>query len=715
MQTERNYESASRPSNRVVALVGLGLLLLASAFAATRSEAAPQGPWVLPATDLSETGEDTNGLATAVGSDGTTAVVWLRENVDRSIAVRVRPPVGDFGPAIEIPGTGDSPDDEDVAVGPDGSVTVVWARVDTDEQQIQTATLGPGAASFGPVENLSVANDDSESPRVVIGPDGTTTVAWEREAGAVDIAESSTRPPDGDFGPAEVLSGPATSLNSVVPAAGPNGAATVTWVELSGADFRVHAATRPAGGSFGAPELLSPAAFEAIEADVAIGPDGTTIVVFTLRDGSDEVIQARVRPPGGAFDAASDLSATSDFVRDPRISIGADGTAAAAWFLDVAPLERQVQSSIRPAGGSFGTPVDISEPDSEINKNVNVAVAPDSTVTLLWREEAGAETVVAAAAKAPDTGFAEPQIISPTGLDADTAQLAVGPDGKATAAWRLNNGPDQIVQAASTQTPSYNISAIREGGGEGRVSSSPAGIDCGTDCSGDFTSLTTVTLTAEPEPDNRFIGWTGPCTGSVLTCEVFMDQDYAAVATFEPLTYNLALNKKGSGKGKVTSSPSGITCGNDCDGDFASLSSVTLTADPDSGNRFTGWTGPCTGSSLTCEVFMNRDYTPSATFCPKKSLKLGKLTRNKKKGTAKLAVTAGGSGTVVLKSTKKVKKNSRKVGGKGTGKVTVKAKGKTLKKLKKKGKVKVKLTLTYKPGGGCATVTKKRTVTLKRR
>ncbi len=712
MKIDRNCESGIIISKRFLAMIGLGLLLLASAFAATRSEAAPQGPWVLPAADLSATGEDANGLATAVGSDGTTAVVWLRENVDRSIAVRVRPPVGEFGPAVEIPGTGESPDDEDVAVGPDGSVTVVWARDGVDRQQIQTSTLAPDGSEFGPVENLSTDAYDAESPRVVIGPDGTTTVAWKRGTGSGDVAESSTRPPDGDFSPAEVLSGAGTSLSSVVPAAGPGGAATVIWVALSGADLRVHAATRPAGGSFGAAELLSPAAAEAIEADVAIGPDGTTIVLFTLRGGSDEIVRARVRPPGGAFAPGTNLSGTSDFVRDPRIAIGSDGTAAAAWFLNVAPLERQVQSSIRPAGGSFATPVDVSDPDNETNKNVNVVVAPDSTVTLLWREEAGAETVVAAAAKAPDTGFAEPQIISPTGLDADTAQLSVGPDGKATAAWRLDNGADQIVQAASTQTPSYNISVIREGGGEGRVSSSPAGIDCGTDCSGDFTSLSTVTLTAEPDPDNRFVGWTGPCSDDSLTCDLFMDEDYSATAIFEPMTYNLTLSKKGSGKGKVTSSPSGITCGNDCDGDFTSLSSVTLTANPDSGNRFTGWTGPCTGSALTCEVFMNRDYTPSATFCPKKSLKLGKLTRKKKKGTAKLAVTAGGGGKVVLESSKKVKKNTRNVGGKGTGKVTVKAKGKTLRNLKKRGNVKVKLTLTYKPGGGCSTVTKKRTVKL---
>ena len=236
-----------------------------------------------------------------------------------------------------------------------------------------------------------------------------------------------------------------------------------------------------------------------------------------------------------------------------------------------------------PADRSFGAAEDVSDPNPDINKYTEVAVAPDSTVTVLWRENGDTEPVTAAATKTPDAGFAELHVLSQTGVDSYTPLLTVDPDGKATASWLFYDGADTIVQPASTETPNYNISLTRKGGGEDKMTSSPSGISCGDDCSGDFTSLSTVTLTAEPDPDNRF----------------------------------------------------------------------------------TGWTGPCTGSALTCEVFMDRDRTPSATFCPAKSLKLGKLTRKEKNGTAKQAATAGGSGTIVLKSSKKVKKNNRKVGAGG--------------------------------------------------
>ena len=50
--------------------------------------------------------------------------------------------------------------------------------------------------------------------------------------------------------------------------------------------------------------------------------------------------------------------------------------------------------------------------------------------------------------------------------------------------------------------------------GNGTVSSSPAGISCGTTCTGTFAAGTTVTLTAAPASDSQFMGWAGACSGT---------------------------------------------------------------------------------------------------------------------------------------------------------------------------------------------------------
>jgi hypothetical protein len=56
-------------------------------------------------------------------------------------------------------------------------------------------------------------------------------------------------------------------------------------------------------------------------------------------------------------------------------------------------------------------------------------------------------------------------------------------------------------------------------------------------------------------------------------------------------TPTLTVSKTGTGTGSVSSSPAGITCGGTCASSFDYGTVVTLTATPDAGSVFTGWSG----------------------------------------------------------------------------------------------------------------------------
>jgi hypothetical protein len=82
---------------------------------------------------------------------------------------------------------------------------------------------------------------------------------------------------------------------------------------------------------------------------------------------------------------------------------------------------------------------------------------------------------------------------------------------------------------AAAPPSSYALSVTEAG--PGKVTSSPAGINCGTDCSETFASGTAVTLTATPAKGARFVGWSGACSGTGA-CSVVLSAPASAWATF---------------------------------------------------------------------------------------------------------------------------------------------------------------------------------------
>ena len=60
----------------------------------------------------------------------------------------------------------------------------------------------------------------------------------------------------------------------------------------------------------------------------------------------------------------------------------------------------------------------------------------------------------------------------------------------------------------------YALSVSKSGTGTGTVTSNTGGINCGSTCSGSYTTGTSVTLTAAPATGSTFTGWSGACTGT---------------------------------------------------------------------------------------------------------------------------------------------------------------------------------------------------------
>ncbi len=101
---------------------------------------------------------------------------------------------------------------------------------------------------------------------------------------------------------------------------------------------------------------------------------------------------------------------------------------------------------------------------------------------------------------------------------------------------------------------------------------------------------------------------------------------------------------------------------------------------------------------------------------PSNEFSLGKLKRNKRKGTAKLSVEVPGPGELALsgngvepqRSAKRRPASTKPVSSAGTVTLKIKPEGKKKRKLNEKGKAKLKLTVIYTPTGGTANAEDKR-------
>lgn len=205
-------------------------------------------------------------------------------------------------------------------------------------------------------------------------------------------------------------------------------------------------------------------------------------------------------------------------------------------------------------------------------------------------------------------GILESSLTVPAGTVIETNNLPLGIGAQSDGIRWFMGGLDEArvynrtLTLAEIQTLAgvAPLSVSKTGTGSGTVTSVPAGIDCGGTCSYIFPYNSLVTLTAAPALGSTFTGWSGAgCTGAG-TCAVTMDAAKTVTANFDLEEYTLTIEK--TGNGTVTKSPDQLT--------YHYGDVIALTATPDAGWSFTGWSANVVSGNVT----INSNTTVTATF-----------------------------------------------------------------------------------------------------
>lgn len=174
------------------------------------------------------------------------------------------------------------------------------------------------------------------------------------------------------------------------------------------------------------------------------------------------------------------------------------------------------------------------------------------------------------------------------------------------------------------------LTVIKTGTGSGTVTSSPWGIDCGSDCTASYYGVDEpynyayVTLTAKPDPDSVFVQWiNGADCSTGITCSAYMIADRTVTAVFQKKInlqkLTVSINGTGDGAvkggGTVKSVPAWPSClTGSCTYLFEKDYTVQLISTPDINSLFAGWVGDCANTSGNCTIIMDADKSATATF-----------------------------------------------------------------------------------------------------
>jgi len=215
------------------------------------------------------------------------------------------------------------------------------------------ACASPAAAvpTFLTPINISDPGGDAFEPQVVVDESGNEHHVWTRSDGANTRIQYRRRNQAGTFDPVVTVSSAGQDASQPAIDVNAGGEVVAVWTRSDGSNDRVEAAVRPPAGPFGAPQVLSAAGQSTDDPRVSLDDSGRAVAAwirFDLGNGGLGHIQAAVRAPGGAFGATQTISDEGQVTFEPQVESGpdADANAAVIWTRDDGSNLR-VQSSRR--------------------------------------------------------------------------------------------------------------------------------------------------------------------------------------------------------------------------------------------------------------------------------------------------------------------------------------------------------------------------------
>lgn len=188
---------------------------------------------------------------------------------------------------------------------------------------------------------------------------------------------------------------------------------------------------------------------------------GNAVAVWHRSNGRDSVVQAAVRPAGGTWSAAEDLSAPIDVAFNADVALEG-GRTVAVWTV-IRDRRSSIQSSSRTISGPWA-PSETLSPAVGNSYAPVVAMGDGGAAVAAWQWTDGVFIVVQAASRNGAGDWSAAEVLSAPGRHASRPVAAMDASGDALVGWVRYNGSWFAAQVARRNTgqawgPAQNLSA----------------------------------------------------------------------------------------------------------------------------------------------------------------------------------------------------------------------------------------------------------------
>ena len=182
------------------------------------------------------------------------------------------------------------------------------------------------------------------------------------------------------------------------------------WTRSDGTNPRIQYSTRTPSGDWSSPVNISDAGQGASEGQLAIDPSNNILAVWSRNDGTNLRIQAAFKPAAGSFGAPVTVSDPGFDAFEPQLDLDDTGKAIVVWSrFDGTNIRAQATTRTAGVGGTFANEVTLSAPGQDANDPV-AAAGPnvDNNGVAAWYRHDGSNFRVQSSRRRDVVGYPRP-------------------------------------------------------------------------------------------------------------------------------------------------------------------------------------------------------------------------------------------------------------------------------------------------------------------